>query len=150
MSWENFKAAPVPQHDFHASANTGISYSWSARIVGENVDLLYAVEAFFYPEHSWVLEKSEKLLAHEQLHFDISELFARKLRKAMQEFHPKEHKDLKKSLQKLYEDIEQQRKAMQEQYDRETGHSENVAAQEQWEQKVAEELLKMRDYKAKD
>lgn len=150
LTWQDFKAAPVPENGFHASANTGISYSWSAKIKGQQVELLYTVQAFFYPQFSWVREQSNRLLKHEQLHFDISELHARKLRKAMAEFDPQQQKDLQMSLRKIYENLEAERKAMQERYDRETRHSENVEAQQRWEKEIFLALQELEGFKAKD
>ena len=148
LTWKDFKATPAPDSGFHASANTGVSYSWSAKIVGEEVDLLYTVNAFFYPGESWVREKNDLLLAHEQLHFDISELHARKLREALEAFEPQQHQDLKSSLRKLYEKIEVKRKAMQVQYDLETRHSENTEAQVLWQEKIALALKELEIFKA--
>ena len=43
------------------------------------------VYAHFYPDKSWVIKEqsSEHILNHEQLHFDITELHARKFRKQL-------------------------------------------------------------------
>lgn len=150
LSWEDFKGPPVPENGYHASANTGISYTWSAKILGDDLDLVYAVQAFFYPDFSWVSKKNDRLLAHEQLHFDISELHARKLRKALEEFKPEDYKGLKIPLQKIYEKIEAERKAMQEQYDLETRHSEDSTAQESWENRISAELKKLKKFEVKD
>lgn len=150
LSWRDFKAAPAPESEYHASTNSGLSYSWSARFKGEEIQLAYTVAAYFYPESSWVSEKNEGLLAHEQLHFDISELHARLLRKKLEEFQPKGEKDLKAALRDLYEGIEAERKQMQEQYDLETRHSENSEAQALWEKKVALALQELEKYRAKD
>lgn len=39
------------------------------------------VVAKFYKDKSWATSRTDGLLAHEQLHFDIAELYARKIRK---------------------------------------------------------------------
>ncbi|MGB7784793.1 MAG: DUF922 domain-containing protein [Salinimicrobium sp.] len=150
LTWEDFKSAPPPGHAFHASANTGLSYSWSAKILGEEVELVYTVNSYFYPQFSWVSKKNDLLLAHEQLHFDISELHARKLRMALDQFDPAKYKGLKTPLAEIYEKIEGERTSMQEQYDRETRHSENKEAQQLWEKKIALELQKLKKFKAKE
>lgn len=150
LSWDDFKASSAPQNGFHASANTGISYSWSAKMVGNEMDFDYTVKAFFYPDNSWVSEKNDRLLKHEQLHFDISEFHARLLRKKLKEFKPQEQKDLKEALRSIYETIETGRKQMQEQYDAETQHGKDVAVQEQWEQRIGVALERLKEYKAKE
>src|SRR5690606_10163074 len=53
----------------------------------DNGILTARIEAVFSPENSSAKAKDKKpeVLGHEQLHFDISELFARKLRKRIRE-----------------------------------------------------------------
>jgi len=82
------------------------------------------------------------ILAHEQLHFDIHEIFARKF---MQYAHEEkvfatEHfsKELKKVFNKTFREL----KKMQEAYDRETNHGRNREAQAQWVKKVAKLLVR--------
>ena len=41
------------------------------------------VSVYFLPNESWMLIKSETTLEHEQIHFNIAELFARKMRKSI-------------------------------------------------------------------
>ncbi len=66
---------------------------------------------------------SANLLAHEQLHFDITELFARKLRKAMVEFDFENSRNLRAALQALYKKTEMERALMQKKFDVETKHT---------------------------
>jgi hypothetical protein len=51
----------------------------------------FLVESFFVKQHSWVRDsvvmKNPVLLAHEQLHFDINELFARKVRRQVAQYY---------------------------------------------------------------
>ncbi|MGB7843688.1 MAG: DUF922 domain-containing protein [Salinimicrobium sp.] len=150
LTWLDFQSIPAPQNRFHASSNTGISYSWSARHVGEEIQFAYTVEASFDPQKSWVSEKAESLLAHEQLHFDISELHARLLRKKLKEFKPQGQKDLKRALRGVYEKTEAARRQMQEQYDLVTRHGSRAEAQKSWEQKIASALRELEKFKAKD
>lgn len=89
---------------------------------------------------------SPNLLAHEQLHFDITELFARKLRKALTEFDFDNARNLKADLQALYRNAEQERALMQQQFDVETRHSMNEAAQLEWQKYIKEELSKLKKF----
>ena len=148
LTWNDFKGFPEPENLFHANTNSGISYSWSLRSTEEEVDFLYTVETYFYPDLSWVKpgKKSNYLLSHEQLHFDITELHARKLRKAMNNYKLPVQEKIKSELRKIYRDIEFSRKQMQEQYDRETDHSQNSTTQRTWEIFVSSELEKLKDF----
>lgn len=145
LTWDDFKGAPEPENLFDANTNSGISYSWSLRSSEKQTNFLFTVQTYFYPDLSWVKpdKRSSELLAHEQLHFDITELHARKLKKAMKYYKlPEQHK-IKRELEKIYRDIEFSRKQMQERYDRETDHSQNSQAQKKWNAFIISELQKL-------
>lgn len=146
LTWNDFKGTPETGNPFDANTNSGISYSWSLKLSVKETDFLYSVETYFYPDLSWVIpdKKSNDLLAHEQLHFDITELHARKLRKAMRNYKLPEQEKIKEELKKIYRDIEYSRTQMQERYDLETDHSQNVQAQQKWKNFIKSELEKLK------
>jgi hypothetical protein len=148
LTWKDFAGAPDLQNDFDASTNSGISYSWSLRSSETKAEFFYKVQSFFYPELSWVKpgKDSAMLLKHEQLHFDISELHARKLRKIMDGFVPDLKTDLKKVLERIYQKNETARRQMQERYDRETRHGQNEEAQVKWEIFIRSELDGLQEF----
>lgn len=149
LEWKDFIAVPNPGNPFSANTSSGISYGWSFKRTGnEAPEFSYTVLAFFVPEKSWVRKGKEvaHLLQHEQLHFDITEIHARKLRKALQTFNAGNEKDIKGTLQKIYSRIESERKNMQELFDLETAHSQNVEAQLKWEQKIQQELEELKEF----
>ncbi len=101
----------------------------------KKLELNYTVETFFYTDKSWVRpdSKSDYLLKHEQLHFDISELYARKLREKLAKVDSsKLNKDSSKYLNKLYEEVAAERVEMQDQFDKETDHSKNKETELKW------------------
>lgn len=148
LTWNDFKGTPEAGNPFDANTNSGISYSWSLRSSEKETDFLYSVETYFYPDLSWVKpdKKSNDLLAHEQLHFDITELHARKLREAMKNYKLPEKEKIKEELKKIYRDIEYSRTQMQERYDLETDHSQNVQAQQKWKNFIKSELEKLKAF----
>ncbi len=147
LTWENFQAAPDPNSPFSANTSSGISYSWSLKTSVLGKEYQFEVESFFNPQRSWVKDSnSVHLLAHEQLHFDITELHATKLRKAMVEFDFKKSREVKSSLQEIYKNVEKERALMQQKFDRETGHSMNKEAQLKWQILVNEELKKLEEF----
>lgn len=148
LTWADFKAKPVLSSPFKANVNSGFSYSWSVKAVNGKPEFVYEVKSYFYPEQSWVKDKkaSKKLLAHEQLHFDISELYARKMRKALESFQPSASvAQIKSSLNKLHTSVEKERIKTQERYDKETNHGTIPSAQEKWQKFVKSELEKLSD-----
>lgn len=143
LTWGDFQGTPLKNTPYHANTNSGISYSWGLKGTSQRMELDYHVETFFYPELSWVQSssKNQHLLEHEQLHFDISELHARKLRKLLASVDAsKLNKDSKEYLNALYEKIDKERSAMQNFYDKESDHSLNKEAQTKWRHYVNKEL----------
>ena len=146
LSWNDFKAEADSEISYTANTNSGISYSWNySTATGEPI-LEHEVHAFFYPEKSWVktAEMEDYLLAHEQLHFDISELHARKLRKAIENYEI--GRTIRQDLKRIYNQIEKERLNMQNLFDEDTSHSENKEAEMKWRRFVQEELKKLSRY----
>lgn len=148
LEWSDFAGSPDAYSSFHASTNSGISYSWSLRSSESKTEFLYKIETYFYPNLSWVKpgKNSPLLLAHEQVHFDITELHGRKLEKMMTGYVPHQNSDLKKVLERMYQKNETSRRLMQEKYDRETSHGQDEEAQIQWEIFIEGELAKLKEY----
>ncbi|WP_242205603.1 DUF922 domain-containing protein [Aestuariivivens insulae] len=151
LVWSDFKGAPQDQGDVAAVTASGITFGVSIkekgnRVIGFNTN----VKAYFYPEQSWYKPEkaTEHVLAHEQLHFDITELYARKFRKNIGEL--KVSNSIKKQLQDLHRTILKELEAAQEKYDSETNFSRHVENQLKWQNKVSAELEKLSSYKLND
>lgn len=114
----------------------------------DNIEFIYEVQSYFLPDQSWVKPDidSPHLLIHEQLHFDITELHARKLRKAMEEFDIESTPNVKPALQAIYKNTEASRANMQKNFDTESRHSLNPEAQIKWQKLIKEELKKLEDF----
>lgn len=150
LTWEDFQGEPSNVIPFHANTSSGISYSWGLKGALNKFELTYNVESFFIIDQSWVKSEyeSEHLLKHEQLHFDISELFARKLREKLSKVdNSKLSKNSSDQLNKLYEDIAAERGLMQEQFDKETNHGSIKEAELKWQLQVAEALTKLASFR---
>lgn len=148
LQWEDFQGTPEAGNPFHANTSSGLSYGWSLKTSIAGSELNYEVESFFNPDLSWVKPGSESLhlLAHEQLHFDITELHARKLRAAMEAFDVQKVKDVKQTLKALYQKIETERREMQERFDAETKHSQEEEMQLKWQRFIKAELEKLSQF----
>jgi hypothetical protein len=80
LNWDDFRAIPETDNRHHAL--TAANLAVDARC--KNNKVYYEVKCVFLPGESWSKNKhSEKLLAHEQLHFDLTEVHARMLRKEL-------------------------------------------------------------------
>ena len=148
LTWGNFEGTPDPASSFDANTSSGLSYSWSLKKDISGTHFVYHVESYFLPAGSWVKpnKKSELLLAHEQLHFDITEVFARQLRQKLRDFDPDRSRDIKQELRKFYEEIERERALLQEKFDRDTRHGQDEAAQLRWRKHINIALIGLKPF----
>ena len=147
LTWQDFQGTPDRSVGFVASTNTGINFGYSYTLKNNEVSVEYSVESFFNPQKSWFLQGqvSQHVLNHEQTHFDISELHARMLRKRLDS--KRFTKNVKSEIERIYLQVEAQRKAMQKKFDQQTDHSRNIEREIQWEQRVAKLLEEHEQWK---
>ena len=147
LTWEDFRGVPNRADNFVASTNSGMSFSFSFKERNGVATISYTVVSNFYPDLSWYRPErvSTYILEHEQTHFDISELHARKLRKALSAL--THDRDFKEKAEKIYNTIEAERRAMQTLYDSESDHSNIENAEYRWRTYVAEQLKLLEDWK---
>ncbi len=146
LKWSDFKAEANYEVPWAATTSSGMTHEFSGNIKGDEVTYDSKVKCFFYPQNSWYKKElaTDNLLLHEQLHFDIAELHARKLRKriAYKTF----TKNLRKEMQALYELTNGEMKRMQQAYDEATNYSLNKEVQLKWKAQIAGELKRLEKY----
>jgi hypothetical protein len=142
LSWQDFQGTPPPGDPYGATANTGLSFGYSYSRLGDKVDLSVEVFCYFDKNGSWSKRErqSPALLKHEQLHFDISELQARLLRKAFANATFTDN--YKTEINRIFQDHLKAMQEMQQRYDEESDHSMNLEKQAEWEAFVREGLEK--------
>jgi hypothetical protein len=140
LTWNDYLGSPDPTSDAAASTNTKISIDFNMSSTG----FTYKVKSFFSKQKSWAIHKSAYILSHEQGHFDIAEIFARKLHKEMSEYRFNT-KTYQKDLQKIYQKLTNEMFEMQSLYDAQTNHSIDKEKQGEWIIKIAA-LLKEYKY----
>lgn len=109
--------------------------------------LQISIFACFAKKESWVHpdKKEAPLLTHEQLHFDICELFVRKLRKKISET-PLSLLNSDNQIKALFEESWNAYQVNQNLYDEETEHGLIEAAQKKWINNVKEELNTLAEF----
>lgn len=140
LTWEDFQGSPQGAADFVASTNSGISFSFSYKERNGERTLDFTVKSNFYPKLSWYKPDlvSEYILKHEQAHFDISELYARILRKKLSE--AEFSQNLKEEIELIYEKNELERRETQNKFDEETDHSKIPEIEYKWRDFIAKQL----------
>lgn len=143
LTWDDFKGKAINSSKRAAESDCQIS----CKMKGENDSVLFSVETFFSITNSWVNKKlaSDFILKHEQGHFDINEIFARKLRKALSEA-----KYTRTNVTAKFRDIQSKYFALlnkeQELYDKETEHSIKTEKQLKWNEKIESQLKELESY----
>jgi hypothetical protein len=142
LSWYDFKGSAKNWTGISALTASAIEYSYDCQDDRLDVD----IQAIFIKDESWVRSeaKTDYILAHEQLHFDITEIFARKLRREVAR-QIRSCDDVWK-LDRIAGKIIEEWKDVQNQYDKDTHHSIDRELQLLWEEKVVYDLEAHEDY----
>lgn len=144
LKWADFKGQPEQQVVF--SANSACVYSFTSRPAYRDDTLILELllhPAFIKPA-SWVKpdKLQDGLLAHEQLHFDICELYARRMRDRFTQSSPG-LLTYDSVLKTIFESEWQAYQLRQADYDRETEHGLIPEQQANWEKSISEELNRL-------
>ncbi|MFO7673058.1 MAG: DUF922 domain-containing protein [Lutibacter sp.] len=104
----------------------------------------YTIIPVFNKYKSSVTDRNIKLLEHEQIHFDILEIFSRKIRKQFEIL--KNCNESEYTHYKIFNNYLDSLKNYQERYDLETDHSLGEKKQEFWKKIVAIKLKELDSY----
>jgi hypothetical protein len=144
LRFEDFKAGSKGSPGF-AVATTSSAFGYS--ITDRGGEVSGSIYVRFYCEESWWNPdfRLDEVLEHEQLHFDICELFGRKFYKAVLTL--RDNGNLNhRSMKRLKSEFEKQYDAWQGQYDSETDHGTKGDEQRKWNMKIRNELSEFSEY----
>ncbi len=142
LTWSDFQGAPPPGGEEAAKTAYGIYYAWKCR--GRAFE--FRVVAAFHPNDSWVKpmvlgdsSESRRVLAHEQTHFNIAEVYARRMRRrfaALSSPCARSDDQLGFEARRILDE----ERAFQRRYDAETGHGLERREQTAWEAEIRRQL----------
>lgn len=107
------------------------------------------VGAYFLRDSSWAKVKDAKILTHEQGHFNITELYARKIRRDLT-MKKIRKEGFSNKFDEIVEKYRRESNLCQDLYDAETEHHLNEEAQIKWNYRIKKELLKLTKYSSPD
>ncbi len=143
LKWSDFKARPHAGSKFAASIFTSFAWEGNTKVVDGVLQLDFWVKVFMLQQSSWVKStaKNDYGLAHEQLHFDITKLVVERFKENLlqEEMDPSNYDA---QIGYWYIETYREMNKLQEQYDSETSHGQNKAAQARWRKFIDEELAK--------
>jgi len=135
LTWSDFKGDPDPHSPNAAltSSNINIDFGYN------NTGFQYSIRCVFDKTRSWVRIPTDEVLAHEQGHFDIAEIYARRLNKALAGYRFNTQ-TVSKDVNDIYGNMMKEHRQAQVQYDQETDYSRNRVKQAEWLKKIAADL----------
>ncbi len=145
LIWNDFKGQ-IPQDESSSKKVAVCPNEIVAKGFWEADRPNFQVTVYFLKNLAWTKDTTSLYtLAHEQLHFDIAELYARKLRKKIKELRCKFVVDIE-----VYRNIIQkyllEKEELNLKYDKDTAHGNYNYRQVEWEQKIAIELERFKSY----
>jgi len=141
LVWSDFHGSPIHDSDAVATTASGITFSYSIKKTSKRVvSFQTQIFAHFYPEKSWFKPSlaDKYILAHEQYHFNITEVFARKFRQRVAQVEVTQ--SLGTDLDQIHEEINKELSDFQELYDKETNYSRNFEEQVIWQNRIDDAL----------
>lgn len=149
LVWDNFQSKRNNLGGSTVVAYTHCGWEFSAITSSDpKVPVKIDIQTIFNEDKSWkdVKRINDYVLVHEQKHFDIAEIHARKLRKEVSE-KIKTSADYHKFFKTIYAKISSEYKSFQATYDRITEHGMNKEKQAEYNALISEELEKLKNYK---
>lgn len=145
LTWKDFQGTAPSNVPWGAITASGFSFDSELKEDENNVEITVGVYIFFLKHDSWKKAgiNSAYQLEHEQHHFDITRLFAQRLVEEIKKAHFTIN-NYKKLLNSIFDKVYDEDTAMQFQYDNETNHSMNVERQKEWNQKISDEIEKLK------
>lgn len=133
LSWTDFKQKP-PTNKIAAHSTTGFDYT----VIGKDGKFFFTAVPFFDQDESFTNVLDDTTLRHEQIHFDLCELYGRLIQRKLKQF---QGKDMILEAKKVYDELVVKWKLDEELFDEETEHGLNREKEYIWEANIEYELL---------
>ncbi len=145
LNWSDFKASSQSRAHYHAYSMLSLSYT---PLFNTDKELEIGVYASFNPYQSWVKssQRTDRLLSHEQKHFDLCEVYRRKLKKRIQEYRYYTPANTNDVLKRLFKESFDEYDKAQRKYDEDTNHSINHKKQLEWNARINQQLKELSKY----
>ena len=141
LIWSDFQADPRRGSHYAAEVFTSFGYEGRSSVKGGVINLNLTVKAYMLKNSSWGRpeSKNDYTLNHEQRHFDITKIIVERFKRKIDP-DSLTLEDYNSIAQYKFIESFREMNRLQEQYDSETNHGINQAAQERWNQQLDAEL----------
>lgn len=141
LAWDDFQSKYKPPGKFSAEVMPGFGYDQETAIVKGTINVNITLKVYVTKSTCWTndMQHSSYALMHEQRHFDIARIIAAQFKQkiAAENLTPDSYEAF---INMQYLDSYRDMNTMQKAYDKETQHSLNTAAQNEWDDKIDKEL----------
>ncbi|TXI67181.1 MAG: hypothetical protein E6Q46_03595 [Flavobacterium sp.] len=147
ITWTDFKSQNKVHSYEHASAVITPGLIAYPKTIEESKIKKVKIIATVYKNKSWYKIKEDYILNHEQVHFNITEIYARKFRKELAKIEESGDKINANTFLSLFHKIEDEHWEFQFQYEDETQRGTNFNQQKIWNEKIQKLLNELDDFK---
>jgi hypothetical protein len=141
LKWNNFKGTVLKNDtEFKAFAFSSVECEYG----NHDTCIYYTVRSIFDENKSWYTDTSAELLQHEKGHFNISEIYARRIRKFLQENLQKDHYE--SEIRSGIDSLQGLNTKYQALYDIHTNHGKDMNAQKLWQLTIEKQLKQLDNY----
>jgi len=141
LVWSDFKGIP----DSLVLINGRLPSAVSTTYIEVQLDSSgnYYVNTIFEQSESWVTNKSEMLLSHEQGHFDLTEIYSRKLRKLILDSLNSPSFDINRAYIESIDSMDY----VHNLYDKQTAYGSIDVMNKNWQSVIYNRLIELNDYR---
>lgn len=146
LTWDDFKGVkqqPEDVHLIHKVAESSMIFPYSF-IYTEDKTLGINIKCYFEKFIAWTITNDIETLEHEQIHFNIAELYTRKIRQCVKSLQDEGILDVNAYVKEVNALVANCNK-YQDKYDNEVLL--NYDRQQEWQERVAKELEALKEYK---
>lgn len=145
LTWNDFNGVNTDTSELSAGTYVQLNLNYKLNY-GSSKLIRFYVSSVFSKSRSWSSVKTDYLLRHEQGHFDIGEMVARKLRERLYILMQSGVYVNEQKIRQVYHEYNDTLSRMQVLYDSETNHSRSMYEQERWNEIITNELNTLNKY----
>jgi hypothetical protein len=142
LTWSDFKGNTLTGVTDETAASICHGFGIQTDTAASNGQhIVVNVFNVFYPTKSWVRdgEQSSAVLAHEQTHFDICELYTRILKERLAQAYLTRN-NFNAAIKQIYTQVQAEYVAVQELYEEQTNHGLIAVEQQRWQNDIQMQL----------
>ncbi|WOI21525.1 hypothetical protein [Nonlabens ulvanivorans] len=145
LKWSDFKGKKEVGKKRVAVAETAVEIVTENSFYRDGIPI-FEINCYFLKNESWTITKDIQHLKHEQSHFNIHEVYTRKIRKEFDSLNNNKITDFD-VYKSVFEKKLSECDSLNNKYDNETYFSIDKIVQVKWEKKISQMLIELNSFK---